>query len=59
MLVFAQGCGWDRTWQILLQYKGHALLLDTGAASNLCGAYTIKDYEEECLLPYGYHITTS
>ena len=43
---------WETTWQSLLEPHGHALFLDTGAARNLCGAYTPKTYELDCLVPY-------
>ena len=42
----------------MLEYHGHSLLMDTGAAKNLAGAYTLKSYEREYLLPYGTHIGT-
>ena len=38
-------CPDNETWEVhqktFVQQKGYALLLDTGAASNLSGAYTL------------------
>ena len=46
VLVFSQlgdNETWETSWRTLLEYHGHALLMDTGAAKNLAGSYTLKD----------------
>ena len=61
VLVFSQlgdNETWQTSWRTLLEYHGHALLMDTGAAKNLAGSYTLKDYEVEYLLPYNEYIRT-
>jgi hypothetical protein len=61
VLVFSQlgdNETWETSWRTLLEYHGHALLMDTGAAKNLAGAHTLKDYEVEYLLPYNQYIRT-
>ena len=45
---------WETNAKQVAKYRGHALLLDTGGASNLAGAYSSKDYEEGCLLPWKF-----
>lgn len=45
-------------WQLTEKYPGHALLLDTGAASNSSGANPVRRYELGCLVPRGYTMPT-
>ena len=61
VLVFSQlddNKTWETSWRTMLEYHGHSLLMDTGAAKNLAGTYILKSYEREYLLPYGMHIGT-
>lgn len=63
VFVFAQVPGgstqsWDSSWHALYKYKGHALLLDTGAATNLAGAGTVRGFDQGFLRVWGERVRT-
>lgn len=48
----------QQTWQTLYKYQGHALLLDTGASTNVAGSGSVRNYELNFLQKWGERVHT-